>query len=64
MFVIIIIIIDKSAQPLFDSEKTLIHFVCDPDGVRTSGHRMLSPTLYQLSYPVTNMTRSSGIVTG
>ena len=28
-------------------------FSCAPDGVRTSGLRIWSPTLYQLSHPVT-----------
>ena len=41
-----------SQHNIFDSEK-LADFSCAPDGVRTSGHWILSPTLYQLSHPVT-----------
>ena len=32
-------------------------FSCVPDGVRTSGHRILSPMYYQLSHPVTPRER-------
>ena len=30
-------------------------FLCAPDGVQTSGDGILSPTLYQLSHPITPM---------
>ena len=41
-----------SQHNMFDSEK-LFFFNCAPDGIRTSVLRMLSPTLYELSHPVT-----------
>ena len=41
-----------SRHNIFDSEKTS-HFSCAPDGIRTSGLCISSPTLYQLSHPVT-----------
>ena len=41
----------KSAQH-FWLRKILTKFSCDPDGVRTSGHWILSLMLYQLSHPV------------
>ena len=43
-----------SQHNMFDSEKTLTTFSCAPDrGVRTSGLRIWSPMLHQLSHPVT-----------
>ena len=48
-----------SQHNIFDSGKTLtIFFNCAPDtdGVRTSGLWISSPTLYQLSHPITFMT--------
>ena len=38
-----------SQHIIFDSEKLTNYYSCAPDGVLTSGHRFLSPTLYQLS---------------
>ena len=43
---------DESAQH-FQLRKTLTIFSHAPDGVRTMGLRILSPSLYQLSHPVT-----------
>ena len=47
-----------SQHTILDSGKTL-SFSCATDGVRTSGHRMLRPTLYQLSHPVTQQILNS-----
>ena len=43
---------DKSA-PIFWLGKTLTNFSCAPDRVRTSDLWISSPTLYQLSHPIT-----------
>ena len=44
-----------SQHNIFDSEK-LTNFSCAPDGIRTSVLWISSPTLYQLSHPVTLYT--------
>ena len=41
-----------SQHNIFGLGKTLTNLPCAPDGVRTSGLCILSPTLNQLSHPV------------
>ena len=41
---------DSDSLQHFWLEKALTICFCSPDGVRTSGHRILSPTFYQLSH--------------
>ena len=57
-----------SQHNVFDSEKLTV-FVCAPDGIRTSVIWILSPTLCQLSHPVTRYwcsrhTRSTVLLPG